>query len=50
MVVSPVELGTKNHCAGDGQEDFSDVSELENSCGFSPCQLLAEARGQFRVF
>jgi hypothetical protein len=23
MVVSPVRLGTKNHCAGEGQQQFS---------------------------
>jgi hypothetical protein len=36
MVMSPVGIGTKNHCAGEGQQQFSSQCLLPGS---RPCRM-----------
>jgi hypothetical protein len=42
MVMSPVELGTKNHCAGEAQQQFNSQSVFKGLKGIN-----ADARVQY---
>jgi hypothetical protein len=51
--MSPVGLGTKNHCAGEDQQQFSTQSASRKLLWFSHCELLlleagSRRQGKFR--